>query len=301
MRNITFLVAIAISLSIKAQNNNPIIDAPHYYTADPSPHTWVNDDTLYMYCTYDVPGNSDEVEWHVFSTTDLEHWTDHGCALHLNDINWAVRKAWAPDCAMRNGKYYFYYPARLDSATGGMNTGVAVSNSPVGPFTEAIGKPLMLRAHDPCVFEDDDGSYYLYTQKNMAKLNEDMISFAEEPRRIELLGHEIPKKYEAVWVFKRGDMYYWIIAEHFNEFTYWMGDNPYGPFTYTGILMKGTGKGNNHPGIINYKGKWLLFYHNYVETNGKGAARRIHAEEMHFNEDGTIQEVLRTKEGVRLH
>lgn len=299
MRNFLTIIIGVFALSIFAQNSNyPVINSPHYFTADPSPHIWDNEDTLYMYCTYDVPGNSDEVEWHVFSTTNLVEWTDHGKALGLDDINWAVRKAWAPDCAYRNGKYYFFYPARKDFEGGGMNTGVAVGNSPVGPFKEAIGKPLMERAHDPCVFKDDDGKYYLYTQKNMALLNKDMISFAEEPRGIELIGHEIPKKYEAVWVFKRRGIYYWIIAEHFNEFTYWTGDSPYGPFTYKGILMKGQGKGNNHPGIVKFKGKWILFYHDYFDTGGKGAARRICAEEIHFNNDGTIQEVQKGGKGL---
>ena len=289
-------IFLLITFSLFAQK--PVLDEPLFFNADPSPHQWEEGGRVYMYCTYDVVGSSNETEWHVFSSSDLANWIDHGTALHLCDIPWATAKAWAPDAAYKDGKYYFFYPASRGQGKG-MSTGVAVSDSPIGPFQVTSDTALLHRWHDPAVFKDDDSSYYLYSQLHVVKLGEDMVSLAEEPRDIEVLGHEIPKKKEAVWVFKRKEIYYWIISEGFNEFTYWTGDNPYGPFTYRGILMPSPGKGNNHPGIIKFKDKWILFYHSYFSwKHGERGARRICAEELHFNEDGTIQQVQMSKEGV---
>lgn len=250
-----------------------------------------------MYCTYDTTGSFYETKWHVFSTEDCVNWIDHGPALDLKDVPWATEKAWAPDAAFENGMYYFFHPASRGPGQG-LSTGVAISSSPTGPFKVVGTEPLLDHWHDPAVFKDDDGQCYLYSQTNIVKLNPDLISLAEEPRELQLIGRELPERKEAVWVFKRKDIYYWIIAEKWNEFTYWMGDNPYGPFTYTGIIMPTLGQGNNHPGIIQFKGKWILFYHRPHQYDNIPRARRIHADYLVFNEDGTIQEVQPTKAGV---
>lgn len=153
----------------------------------------------------------------------------------------------------RGGKYYFYYPGHYGDR-GGMNTGVAVADSPTGPFREALGRPLVENAHDPAVFKDEDGECYLYFQTRVVRLNDDMISLAEPVRELELTGHTLPGKKEAAYAFRRGDIYYWTMAENFNTLTYWTGDSPYGPFTYRGKIMGPYG-GNNHHSIVEYKGR----------------------------------------------
>ena len=107
------------------------------YTADPSSHVF--NGRLYVYTSHDEDNATyfDMLDWHVFSTENLEDWTDHGAIFSLEAIQWANKWAWAPDCVVRNGKYYFYYPVER------AKIGVAVSDSPVGPFVDTLGKPLI--------------------------------------------------------------------------------------------------------------------------------------------------------------
>src|SRR4030042_3370043 len=118
-------------------NRNPIIT--HLYTADPSARVF--NDTLFLYPSHDRDSAVwwDMDDWHVLSTTDMKHWTDHGVALSLSEISWAKNYAWAPDCEYKNGKYYFYYPTDQDYI------GVAVGDHPSGPFKDPIGRPLISR------------------------------------------------------------------------------------------------------------------------------------------------------------
>jgi len=269
---------------------NPIIDAPLHAAADPSAHLW-SDGKVYIYCTY---GGGD---WNVFSSSDLKTWTDNGKAFSLADTSWAKQRAWAPDALENNGKYYFLYPASYADQPG-MHTGVAVSDSPVGPFQEALGKPLLENAHDPAVFKDDNGKCYLYAQRKVVRLNDDMISLAEPAREVQLQGHDLPAKYEAVWVFKRNNLYYWTCAENFNELAYYTGDAPYGPFTYRGKIMASWGQGNNHHSVLQFRDKWILFYHVWYRAQQGRSYRRICAEYLEFNDDGAIKQVQPTAAGI---
>ena len=132
------------------------------FQADPSARVF--NGRLYVYPSHDLAGNKgwDMVDWHAFSTDDMVHWKDHGVIFSLKDITWADKHAWAPDCIERNGKYYFYFPADDQ-------IGVAVGDSPTGPFKDPLGKPLIARkevagisSFDPNIFIDDDGQAYLY-------------------------------------------------------------------------------------------------------------------------------------------
>lgn len=147
------------------------------------------------------------VDWHVFSTDDMVTWIDHGVIFRLKDIKWARDEAWAPDCIERNGKYYFYFAA-------GGQIGVAVADSPVGPFKDALDKPLVKKNEagikytiDPCVFIDDDGQAYLYfggaRQLGVVKLKEDMITRDGPIERLDMSGF-----YEGIWIHKRNGIYY---------------------------------------------------------------------------------------------
>ncbi|WP_434968382.1 family 43 glycosylhydrolase, partial [Muribaculum intestinale] len=114
--------------------DNPFI--AHMYTADPSAHVW-EDGRLYVYASHDIdpPAGCDRMDrYHVFSTDDMVNWTDHGEILNSGDVAWGRTEGgfmWAPDCAYKNGKYYFYFPH--PSGSDWNNTwrvGIAVSDKP---------------------------------------------------------------------------------------------------------------------------------------------------------------------------
>ena len=289
---------------------NPFIT--DQYTADPSAHVF--NDTLYVYPSHDKENAKwfNMSDWHVFSTTDLKHWTDHGVALSLDSLKWATKYAWAPDCAYANGKYYFYYPVDKKYI------GVAVGHHPYGPFKDPLGKPLISRKTpgvitgrdliDPCIFIDDDKTPYLLfgqNQVNIVKLNADMISFSDTVKIIKGARHF----FEAVWMHKYKGKYYLSYSGQ-GKILYGVADNPYGRFIYKGVVLDKVNSGANHASITEYKGQWYLFYHTsdlFFKNNPtakrhgikKWYRRSISVDELHYNTDGSIQQVVPSKEGVK--
>ncbi len=313
MKTRALLVISLFFLSRLLFCQNPFITK--MYTADPSARVF--NDTLYVYPSHDQDTATwfNMVDWHVFSTTDMKSWKDHGVALSLNDLNWAKRYAWAPDCIEKNGKYYFYYP------TDQFHIGVAVSDKPYGPFKDPIGKPLLSKDSpgvicnrdfiDPAIFIDDDGSAYLFAGQNTVnaiKLNPDMVSYDGQVHIIQ--GAE--KFFEASWVHKYKGKYYLSYSSVDGKILYALSDNVFGPYQYTGVVLDEVNSGTNHHSIAAYKGKWYLFYHNsdlyyqntpgekqVLDWNGKNPFRRsICVDYLHYNDDGTIKKVLPTKTGV---
>lgn len=147
-------------------NSSPLIQ--HLYTADPSAHVF--QDKIYIYPSHDIDAGEafDDLgshfameDYHVFSMdTPNGEVKDHGCALHIRDVAWASQQMWAPDAAEKEGQYYLFFPAK--DQDGIFRIGVALSNHPAGPFTpepEPIEGSFSI---DPAVFQDQDGSYYLY-------------------------------------------------------------------------------------------------------------------------------------------
>ncbi|MDP5040823.1 MAG: family 43 glycosylhydrolase, partial [Paraglaciecola sp.] len=184
--------------------------------------------------------------------------------------------------------------------------GIAVSVSPTGTFKYAIGAPLWTEpyANDPSLFIDDDGQAYLYFHgKNadyqVAKMADDMRSVEGELMKMDMGGYE--PKMEGPWVFKRQGLYYFTMPENNRELAYYTATSPTGPWQYKGVFMKSEG-GNNPHSIVEYQGQWVLFYHRWLSRNTQCANRQKQrhsaAEYLYFNEDGTIQEVKRTEEGV---
>lgn len=305
-RKLLYLILLFIGGTATAQN--PFIR--HMYTADPSARVF--NDTLYVYPSHDPDTATwfNMVDWHVFSTTDMKNWTDHGVALSLDDISWAKAYAWAPDCEYKNGKYYFYYPTDQDFI------GVAIGDKPWGPFTDPVDKPLITRQTpgvvanrdliDPAIFIDDDGTPYLYfgqNHVNVVRLNEDMISF-EGPVKV-LEGTD--DFFEAIWMHKYNNKYYLSYSGR-GQILYCIGDNPYGPFEYQGVILDKVNSGTNHHSIVEYKGQWYLFYHNadlFLNSNPpedelqyKGFRRSVCVDYLYYNDDGTIREVVPTEVGV---
>lgn len=282
-------------LNVNAQR--PIIQTK--YTADPAP--MVYNDTVFLYTTHD----EDDAEgfkmqdWLLYTSTDMVNWTDHGVVASLKSFDWVKRDngAWAEQVVERNGKFYMYCPIH------GNGIGVLVSDSPYGPFKDPLGKPLVWQKEhwddiDPTVFIDEDGQAYMYWGNPncyYVKLNEDMISYSGDIVKLK----ETPEHYqEGPWFYKRNGHYYLAFASTCcpDGIGYAMSDSPTGPWKTKGYIMRPTERTRgNHPGIMDYKGKSYVFGLNYdllkLETNTHYERRSVSVAEMHYNEDGTIQEV----------
>lgn len=308
--------AVGILLSQNPAIANPLNLGEGLRTADPSAHVW-QDGRLYLYTSHDMECQADfhMQDWMAFSSENLKDWTNHGVILSLDDLSWADNYAWAPDAAYKNGKYYLIFPAGTgfkdrvnpEKSTKWMGIGIAVSDSPTGPFKDAIGKPLWTDpyANDPSLFIDDDGTAWLYFHgKNhdyyVAKMQDDMLAIDGDFIKMDMGGYE--PKMEGPWVFKRGDFYYYTMPENNRVLTYYMATSPTGPWQYKGVIMEQEHQANNHHSIVQYQGQWLLFYHRwYQATDSDCHKRQRHstAEYLYFNEDGTIQPVKRTDNGIR--
>ena len=251
MRNRLVLLSL-LAASIQAVGQNPIVQT--MYTADPAPMVYGG--RVYLYTSHDEDASTwfTMNDWKLYSTEDMVNWTDHGAVLSYKTFAWAKGDAWAMQCIERGGKFYAYVPVTMKG--GGGAIGVAVADSPYGPFYDPLGKPLVSSGKgdiDPTVMIDDDGQAYLYWGNPFCyyvKLNEDMISYSEEivkvPMTVEAFGKregnvpERPTLYEeAPWLYKRGDWYYLLwaggpIPEHLG---YSMGKSAAGPWTYAGTLM----------------------------------------------------------------
>lgn len=294
-------------------SQNPLNFGSDIKTADPSGHVW-KDGKMYLYTSHDEECQEDfwMKDWHVLSSSDLVNWTDHGACLSVDNLKWADNYAWAPDCAYKNGKYYFCFPAGTgikdrinpENSTKWMGIGIAVSDSPTGPFTDLIGEPLWTKpyANDPCLFVDDDEKAYIYIPGyRVYELADDMKSVTGDFYKMDMGGYE--PKMEGPWIFKRNGKYYYTMPEENRILTYYMADSPKGPWTYKGAIMEQENNANNHHSIVEFKGQWILFYHRWLDSDSSCGKkqRKCCAEYLYFNEDGTIPEVKRTDKGVGIY
>ena len=288
---LSILLVVCLYFSAKIYSQNPL-----FWGADPSGIV-AQDGRLFVFPTNDKKDWSDQKDWHCLSTTDTKTWTDHGVIFNTKMSGWGVDNAWAPDITYKNGMYYFYYyfhnGEHRKEVPGGV--GVATSKKIEGPYTDALGK-RMIAGHDPAIFNDDDGKSYLYIQDKVYILSEDMIS-VENKEPINLNLEYRPKKFEAAYVFKRNGIYYFTIAREWNNLIYYTGKSPLGPFEFKGEIMKPYG-GNNHHSILKYKDDWIIFYHEWAPKQSEVSNRRIRAEYIYFNEDGSIKLVEPTEEGI---
>ncbi len=295
---------------------NPVIQTN--YTSDPAP--MVYNDRVYLYTGHDEDGSTwfTMNEWRCYSSADMVNWTDHGSPLSYTDFEWARGDAWAGQCIERNDKFYFYVPINQKGA--GMAVGVAVSDSPTGPFKDPLGHPLVQTGTgdiDPTVYIDDDGQAYLYWGNPYlwyVKLNEDMISYDEEvgivqvPLTEEGFGKregDDPKRptlyEEAPWFYKRNGIYYMVYAASGipENIAYSTSPSPTGPWTFGGIIMPTQGSSfTNHPGLCDFRGRSYFFYHNGALPGGGGFTRSVCIEEFTYNPDGSFPELNMTTEGV---
>lgn len=299
---ILLIVLPAIGIS-----QNPFITS--IYTADPSARVWA-DGRLYVYPSHDIdPARGCDLmdRYHVYSTNNMANWRDEGEILNAAQVTWGRKEGgfmWAPDCAYKNGTYYFYFPH--PSGTSWDTTwkvGIATSKKPASDFT-SVGYIEGLRGRsmiDPCVFVDDDGKAYLYwgggSRCESGRLKDNMKELDGPMQQVTGL----VDFHEATWVFKRNGIYYLTYADNNpkqNQLRYATSNSPLGPWTYRCVFLGTTGCDTNHGSVVEYKGQWYVFYHNQsISNTGKGNLRSICVDLVNFNEDGSIQLVKQTKTG----
>lgn len=293
------------------QINNPIIKDK--FTADAA--AIVHKDKVYLYAGHDEAPNDFHFykmnEWLVYSSTNLVDWEEHPVPLKPSDFKWAKGEAWAAEVIEKDGKFYWYVTVEHDDTHPGKAIGVAVADSPIGTFEDALGKALVtndMTKHtdifwddiDPTVFIDDDGQAYLYwgnTVCHYAKLKDNMIEFDGPIQKVDL-----PNFTEAPYIHKKGDWYYLSYAYQFPEkIAYAMSKSITGPWEFKGILNEVAGNSNtNHQAIIEYKGKDYFIYHNgSIQPNGGSFRRSVCIDRLYYNEDGTLKRVVMTSEGIQ--
>jgi hypothetical protein len=275
-------------------------------------------------------------DYHVFSTKDIESEpvTDHGVVLKVADIPWAGRQLWDNDVACKDGRYFMYYP--LKDKTDIFRIGVAVSDKPEGPFTPMPDPMKGSYSIDPAVLADKDGHYYMYfgglwggqlqrykdnkalecaylpegdepaLPSRVVRLADNMLEFAEEPKPVIILDEEgQPLKagdttrrfFEASWVHVYKGVYYFSYSTgDTHRLCYATGDNPYGPFTYQGVIMSPVVGWTTHHAIVEFKGRWYLFHHDCVPSGGKTWLRSLKVVELTYDDQGRIQPLKGTAE-----
>lgn len=250
----------------------------------------------------------------------------NGVALDIKNVKWASRQMWAPDIAYKNGKYYLYFPVKDKEDI--FRIGVATSKSPIGPFKAEPEPIKGTYSIDPAVFKDLDGNHYMYfggiwggqlqrwkdnqylgktnnpkkgevaRLPRIAKLSADMKSLIEEVKEVKIVDEKgnlfmednnDKRFFEAPWIhLYKGKYYLSYSTGDTHNICYAIGDNPYGPFTYKGIVLKPVLGWTNHHSIVDFKGKTYLYYHD-TEISGKTHLRNVKVIELKYNIDGTIQ------------
>ncbi len=306
---------------------------PEDYMADPSVHVF--NDRIYIYPSHDYESGNTENDngdqyimrdSHVLSTDDpmLGTVIDHGKVLDIADIPWAGRQLWDSDVAEKDGKYYLYFP--LKDKNDIFRTGVAIGDSPTGPF---IPQPDPIRGSysiDYCVLRVDD-DYYLYfgglwggqlqrykdnkaleqpylptgsepaLSPRVVRLTKDMLQFADDPQPVVIvddkgvpLSADNPHRFfEASWIHKYNNTYYFSYSTGDTHLLcYATSPSPFGPFVYQGVILTPVVGWTTHHSIIEYHGKWYLFHHDSVPSGGKSWLRSLKVCELHYDDNGKI-------------
>ena len=325
--NKTLLSTIVLFVAATvATAQNPIIR--DQFTADPTARVF--NGKVYLYPSHDIfPPEGQRQDWfcmedyHVFSSENLTDWTDHGVIVTQNKVPWVRPDSysmWAPDCVEKNGKYYFYFPSVPDGAMRGFGVGVAVADSPEGPFVPEPEPIKGINGIDPCVLLASDGNAYIFWGAGRcAKLKDNMKELADDTpkekvkwgeREFEMYGvnclKDLPSRQaEGPFAFEANGWYYLTypyVREKTEVLGYAMSKNPMGPYEYKGIIMaEHPNCWTNHHSIVNFKGQWYLFYHQNAFSPNDDKRRSAQIEKLYFNADGTIQEVKPTLRGVGIN
>lgn len=310
MQFIALLITLIISCCV-AHASNPIVR--DIYTADPA--VLVDGGRLYLYVGRDEaePNRTGYrmKEWRVYSTCDMVTWTSHGVPATVKTFAWAKSDANAADIVKRNGKYYFYAPV-THASIHGIAIGVGVADSPLGPFIDARGSPLITNDMtretpngwddlDPAVFVDDDGQAYMYFGNKVlkyVKLKPNMIELDGPIHTVGIFNFE-----EAPYLHKHNGIYYLSYASGFPEvIAYATGPGPTGPWTYRGVIMdKNAVTRTIHQSFADFNGKSYIFYHNDVLPGATDYRRSVAVEEFSYGGDGAIPKVPQTVQGPAMN
>jgi hypothetical protein len=269
-------------------------------------------------------------DYHVFSMDRVGGpITDHGVALDIKDVPWAGRQMWAPDAAEKNGKYYLYFPVKDKADV--FRIGAAIGDNPAGPFKAEPQPIEGTHSIDPAVFRDTDGRFYMYfggiwggqlqrwasgrykaediypaddqaaLTPKVARIADDMVSLVGAPRNLVIqdengkpltAGDNDRRFFEASWMHKYNGTYYYSYSTGDTHFiVYATGSSPYGPFTYKGRILEPVLGWTNHHSIVEFQGKWYLFYHDAQTSNGQTHLRNIKVTELTHRPDGSIETI----------
>lgn len=307
------------------------------YTADPSAHVFNN--KLYIYPSHDIESGVEENDngdhfnmrdYHVYSMDDINgDIKDHGVILDVDDVPWASRQMWDSDVAHKNGKYYLYFSAKDHNDI--FHIGVAVSNTPEGPFVPQHHPIMGSYSIDPCVFEDDNKEQYIFfgglwggqlqryrnnkaiecgaepadndpaLNPKIARLSDDMLEFAEEPKELLIIdengepltaGDHDRRFFEASWLHKFNGKYYFSYSTgNTHKLCYAISDNIYGPYVYQGVILTPVVGWTTHHSICEFKDKWYLFHHDCVPSGGKTWLRSMKVIELEYDSEGNIMTI----------
>ena len=256
---------------------------PGDYMADPAVHVF--DGKLYIYPSHDWESgiaendNGDHFnmkDYHVYSMDDVMNGEikDHGVVLSTEDIPWAGRQLWDCDVVCKDGKYYMYF--------GGLWGGQLQRYR----NNKALESAILPEGEEEAI------------PSRVARLSEDMMEFAEEPRAVVILdengkpltaGDTERRFFEASWMHKYNGKYYFSYSTGDTHLLcYAIGDNPYGPFTYQGVILTPVVGWTTHHAIVEFKGKWYLFHHDCVPSEGKTWLRSLKVCELQYDADGRI-------------
>lgn len=275
----------------------------------------------------DDGGHFQMKDYHVLSFDDVEQGeaTDHGCVLRVEDIPWASKQLWDNDVVEHDGRWYMIFCAKDKNAV--FHLGVAIADRPEGPFVPQPDPIRGSYSIDPCAFKDDDGTVYVYfggiwggqlqrykdnralaaehlpegsepaLPGRVARMTGDVLQFAEEPKPVVIVDREgkpltaaDPHRFfEASWMNKINGRYYFTYSTGDTHLLcYATGDNPYGPFTFRGVLLEPVVGWTTHSSIACFKGHWYLFHHDCVPSGGKTWLRSLKVREIHIGEDGQL-------------
>ena len=255
--------------------------------------------------------------------------TDHGVALDIKDVPWAGRQMWAPDAAEKGGRYYLYFPVKDKEDV--FRIGVAAGSAPQGPFKAQPAPIKGTFSIDPSVFKDSDGQHYMYfggiwggqlqrwatgsyvakdvypakdqpaLSAKVARLGDDMVTLAESPRDVVLLDENGKplvaadngrRFFEGSWLHKyNGTYYFWSSTGDTHFIMYTTAKSPYGPFTVRGKILEPVLGWTNHHSIVEFQGKWYLFYHDAQLSKGQTHLRNIKVTELKYRPDGSIETI----------
>lgn len=331
----------------KSATTNPMVGnsetGEYLYGGDPS--VLVDGETAYLYTGHDASTDEQVAnaiyeipEYLCYSSTDLVNWKAEGVAMTMDTVEWAKDdvSAWASQVMKYNDKYYLYFCSWDKS--GKQSIGVAVSDSPTGPFTD-IGEPLVkgsVTKPQMSTFNDIDPTAWVETDENgeehrylawgngmffVCELNEDMISVKDmnndgkitggmnyEDADIVLQAKGLESYTEAPWLYRRQDEngkyygdYYLFYAHSWREnMAYATTENlTSGEWTFGNVIMYPTATSNtNHMAVFDFKGKTYFVYHNGSLPGGNGYRRSACITELKFEEDGSIKLFEESAAGV---